>query len=45
MYRLNVTGYTMGTVGRLIVVAAGYLGSVPIMLAGIVIAAIGTSPL
>lgn len=45
MYRLNLAGYTIGTVGRLIVVAAGYLGSVPLMLAGTAIAAIGMSPL
>ena len=32
MYRLNLTGYTLGTIGRLGVVIAGYLGSVPLML-------------
>ena len=45
MYRLNLTGYTIGTLGRLVVVIAGYLGSVPLMLAGTAVAAIGMSPL
>ena len=43
MYRLNLTGYTIGTLGRLGVVVAGYLGSVPLMLACTAIAAIGMS--
>ena len=45
MYRLNLTGYTLGTLGRLGVVIAGYLGSVPLMLACTAAAAIGMSPL
>ena len=45
MSRLNLTGYTIGTLGRLGVVVAGYLGSVPLMLACTAIAAIGMSPL
>ena len=45
MYRLNLTGYTIGTLGRLGVMIAGYLGSVPLMLACTTIAAIGMSPL
>ena len=45
MYRLNLTGYTVGTLGRLGVVIAGYLGSVPLMLVCTAIAAIGMSPL
>ena len=45
MYRLNLTGYTVGTLGRLGVVIAGYLGSVPLMLAFTAVAAIGMSPL
>ena len=45
MYRLNLTGYTLGTLGRLGVVIAGYIGSVPLMLACTAIAAIGMSPL
>ena len=45
MYKLNLMGYTLGTVGRLGVVAAGYMGSVPLMLFFTAIAAIGMSPL
>ena len=45
MYRLNLTGYTVGTLGRLGVVIAGYLGSVPLMLIFTAVAAIGMSPL
>ena len=45
MYKLNLTGYTLGTIGRLGVVIAGYLGSVPLMLACTAVAAIGMSPL
>ena len=43
MYRLNLTGYTIGTLGRLGVMIAGYMGSVPLMLACTAIAAIGMS--
>ena len=32
MYKLNLTGYVIGTIGRALVVVAGYLGSVPLML-------------
>ena len=45
MYKLNLTGYTLGTIGRLGVVIAGYLGSVPLMLACTAVAALGMSPL
>ena len=45
MYRLNIYGYTLATIGRLGVVVAGYLGSVPLMLACTAIAALGMSPL
>ena len=45
MYKLNLYGYTLGTVGRLGVLAAGYMGSVPMMLLFTAIAAIGMSPL
>ena len=45
MYKLNLTGYTIGTLGRLGVMIAGYLGSVPLMLACTAIAAIGMSSL
>ncbi len=45
MYRLNKYGYVLGTLGRLGVVAAGYFGSVPLMLVFTALAAIGMSPL
>lgn len=45
MYRLNIYGYILGTVGRLIVVIAGYAGSIPVMIVGTAIAALGMSPL
>ena len=45
MYKLNKYGYILGTLGRLGVVAAGYMGSVPLMLVCTAIAAIGMSPL
>lgn len=45
MYKLNFYGYTLGTLGRLGVVIAGYMGSVPLMLACTAIAAVGMSPL
>ena len=45
MYRLNLMGYTLGTIGRLGVMLAGYMGSIPLMLACTAIAAIGMSPL
>ena len=41
MYKLNLLGYTVGTAGRLGVVIAGYLGSIPLMLACTAVAAIG----
>ena len=45
MYRLNLYGYALGTIGRLGVVAAGYMGSVPLMLVCTAVAAMGMSPL
>lgn len=45
MYRLNIYGYTLGTIGRLGTAIAGYMGSVPLMLACTAIAALGMSPL
>ena len=45
MYKLNLMGYTLGTIGRLGVVIAGYMGSVPLMLICTAVAAIGMSPL
>ena len=45
MYKLNLYGYTIGTLGRLGVVVAGYMGSIPLMLICTAIAAFGMSPL
>ena len=45
MYKLNLYGYLLGTAGRLGVVVAGYMGSVPLMLLCTAAAAIGMSPL
>lgn len=44
MYKLNLTGYVIGTIGRALVVVAGYLGSVPLMLLFTGIAAFGMGP-
>lgn len=44
MYKLNLTGYVIGTVGRALVVLAGYMGSVPLMLLFTGIAAFGMGP-
>lgn len=44
MYKLNVTSYTIATIGRLLVVAAGYMGSIPLMLAFTALAALGQGP-
>ena len=45
MYKLNLYGYTAGTLGRLGVVIAGYMGSIPLMLVCTAIAEFGMSPL
>ena len=45
MYKLNVTGYVIGTAGRLGVVAAGYMGNIMLMLAFTAVGALGMSPL
>lgn len=44
MYKLNLTGYMIATIGRALVVVAGYLGSVPLMLLFTAIAAFGQGP-
>ena len=44
MYKLNLTGYALGTIGRALVVVAAYLNSVPLMLAFTAIAAFGMGP-
>ncbi len=45
MYKLNVLGYVVAMVGRLGVMVAGYMGSVPLMLAFTAIATLGIAPL
>jgi len=45
MQSVTTTGYAIAVVGRLGVVVAGYLGSVPLMLAFTALASIGMSPL
>lgn len=44
MYKLNLRGYIIAVVGRLLVVAAGYMGSVPLMLLFTALAALGQGP-
>lgn len=44
MYKLNRYSYLVATVGRLLVVVAGYMGSVPLMLLFTAIAALGQGP-
>ncbi len=44
MYRLNLRGYMLGTLGRALVIVAGYLGSVPLMLFFTGVAALGQGP-
>ena len=45
MYKLNIMGYMIGTAGRLGVLIAGYMGSIPMMFIFTAIAAFGMSPL
>ena len=44
MYKLNKYSYLIATIGRLLVVAAGYMGSVPLMIAFTALAALGQGP-
>ena len=43
-YKLNFSGYLIVAAGRGIVIIAGYMGNVPLMLAGTAIGAIGMAP-
>lgn len=45
MYKLNIMGYTIGTIGRAGVVLFGYMHNIPMMMAFTAIAALGMSPL
>lgn len=44
LYKLNLTGYAIGTLGRALVIVAAYMGSVPLMLAFTALAAFGMGP-
>lgn len=44
MYKWNVRGYMLATVGRALVVVAGYMGSVPLMILFTAVAALGQGP-
>ena len=44
MYKLNKYSYMIATIGRLLVVVAGYMGSVPLMLLFTAVAALGQGP-
>lgn len=44
MYKLNLWGYVLGTLGRGLVVLAGYMGSVPLMLLFTAVASLGMGP-
>ena len=43
MYKLNLRGYVLAVIGRALVVA-GYMGSVPLMMAFTALAALGQGP-
>ena len=45
MYRLNMGGYLIGTLGRAMVLVSAYMGSLPLMLVFSGVAAFGMSPL
>lgn len=45
MYKLNIFGYIVAAVGRLGVMVAGYMGSIPLMLAFTALATLGIAPL
>lgn len=44
MYKINLVGYAIGTFGRVMVVVAAYMGSVPLMLVFTAVAAFGMGP-
>ena len=44
MYKLNLRGYILAVIGRALVVVAGYMGSVPMMMAFTALAALGQGP-
>ena len=44
LYRMDLAGYILGTAGRVGVIIAGYMGSVPLMIAFTAVAALGMAP-
>lgn len=44
MYKLNLRGYIVAVIGRALVVVAGYIGSIPLMMAFTALAALGQGP-
>lgn len=44
MYKLNLTGYVIGTIGRALVIVAAYYGSVECMIGFTALAALGMGP-
>lgn len=44
LYRMNLAGYILGTAGRVGVIIAGYMRSVPLMIAFTAVAALGMAP-
>ena len=44
LYKLNLAGYAIGTLGRALVIVAAYMGSVPLMLLFTGVAAFGMGP-
>ena len=45
MYKLNICGYMLAALGRLGVMAAAYMGSLPLMLAFTAVSTVGIAPL
>ena len=45
MYKLNICGYIVGTLGRFGVLVAAYMGNIPLMFVFTSVAALGMSPL
>ena len=45
MYKLNICGYVLAALGRVGVMAAAYMGSLPLMLAFTAVATVGIAPL
>ena len=45
MYKINYSGYALATAARILVIAAAYMGSVPMMLVFTAVASLGMCPL